>query len=118
METRMDQRMNQEHQGQGEKHLLPIGSVVKFKDWDQTLMIYGRMQNDSKTLKRWDYVACFYPHGNLTKDSNIFFNHKDISEVVFTGYINDEEIAFRDALLEGIEKADQAAAAAAAGQDK
>ncbi|EGG35014.1 MULTISPECIES: DUF4176 domain-containing protein [Paenibacillus] len=100
-----------EQHEQTEQKLLPIGSVVKFKDWDQTLMIYGRMQNDSKTLKRWDYVACFYPHGNLTADSNIFFNHKDISEIVFTGYVNEEEIAFRDALLEGIAKADQMAAA-------
>lgn len=91
-----------------QEELLPIGSVVKFKDWDQALMIYGRMQNDSKTLKRWDYVACFYPHGNLTKDSNIFFNHKDISEVLFKGYVNDEEISFRDALVEGMAKAEQA----------
>lgn len=109
----MEEKHTQEGRERRETRLLPIGSVVKFKDWDQTLMIYGRMQNDSKTLKRWDYVACFYPHGNLTKDSNIFFNHKDISEVVFTGYVNEEEIAFREALLEGIEKADQAAAAEA-----
>lgn len=93
-----------------EQKLLPIGTVVKFKDWNQTLMIYGRMQNDSKTLKRWDYVACFYPHGNLTADSNIFFNHQDISEIVFMGYVNEDEIAFRDALMEGITKADQMAA--------
>lgn len=91
-----------------QEELLPIGSVVKFKDWNQTLMIYGRMQNDSKTLKRWDYVACFYPHGNLDKESNIFFNHKDISEVVFKGYVNEEEIAFRDALVEGIARVDKA----------
>lgn len=91
-----------------QEELLPIGSVVKFKDWNQTLMIYGRMQNDSKTRKRWDYVACFYPHGNLDKDSNIFFNHKDISEVVFKGYVNEEEIAFRDALVEGIARVDKA----------
>ncbi|QCT03025.1 hypothetical protein E6C60_2313 [Paenibacillus algicola] len=90
-----------------QEKLLPIGSVVKFKDWDQNLMIYGRMQNDSKSGKRWDYVACFYPHGNLTADSNVFFNHKDISEIVFQGYVNEEEQQFREALLEGIAKADQ-----------
>lgn len=90
-----------------EQNLLPIGSVVKFKDWDQTLMIYGRMQTDSETLKRWDYVACFYPHGNIAPDSNIFFNHKDISEVVFRGYENEDELAFRRALAEGIARADQ-----------
>ncbi|WP_256720503.1 MULTISPECIES: DUF4176 domain-containing protein [Paenibacillus] len=48
---------------------------------------------------------------NLTADSNIFFNHKDISEIVFMGYVNEDEIAFRDALMEGIAKADQMAAA-------
>ncbi|GAE05003.1 DUF4176 domain-containing protein [Paenibacillus sp. JCM 10914] len=83
-----------EQPAQQEQQLLPIGSVVKFKDWDQTLMIYGRMQNDSNTRKRWDYVACFYPHGNLTKDSNIFFNHNDISDIVFMGYVNEEEVTF------------------------
>ena len=40
-----------------------------------------------------------------------FFNHKDISEIVFMGYVNEEEIAFRDALIEGIAKADQMATA-------
>ncbi|MGG3306131.1 DUF4176 domain-containing protein [Paenibacillus sp. 2KB_20] len=47
----------------------------------------------------------------MTADSNIFFNHKDISEIVFMGYVNEDEIAFRDALMEGIAKADQMAAA-------
>lgn len=102
----MDQQ-NQQHS----EELLPIGTVIKFKDWDQTLMIYGRMQHDSKTQKRWDYVACFYPHGNLNKDSNIFFNHKDISEVVFKGYENEEELTFRRSLVEAVAKADQMLAA-------
>ncbi|NMO97809.1 DUF4176 domain-containing protein [Paenibacillus lemnae] len=93
-----------------QEELLPIGSVVTFKDWNQTLMIYGRMQNDSKNGKRWDYVACFYPHGNINAESNVFFNHKDISKVVFKGYVNEEEHKFRELLLEGIAKADEAAA--------
>jgi len=29
--------------------LLQIGSVVRFKTWEQPLMIYGRKQEDSKT---------------------------------------------------------------------
>ncbi len=29
--------------------LLPIGSVVRFKSWEQLVMIYGRKQMDSKT---------------------------------------------------------------------
>ena len=34
-----------------ELELLPIGSVVKFKTWEQPLMIYGRKQEDSKLRK-------------------------------------------------------------------
>ena len=37
--------------------LLPIGSVVRFKSWEQLVMIYGRKQMDSKTKEEWDYVA-------------------------------------------------------------
>ncbi|MFH0071124.1 hypothetical protein [Peribacillus sp. NPDC056705] len=43
----------------------------------------------------------------MTKDSNIFFNHIDISDIVFMGYVNEDEITFRDALIEGIRKVDQ-----------
>ncbi len=34
-----------------ELELLPIGSVVIFKDWEHPLMIYGRKQMDSETKK-------------------------------------------------------------------
>ena len=52
--------------------LLPIGSVVKFKTWEQPLMIYGRKQEDSKTKETWDYVACYYPIGNVSTEYNMF----------------------------------------------
>ncbi|ENQ3113814.1 DUF4176 domain-containing protein [Bacillus tropicus] len=68
--------------------LLPIGSVVRFKTWEQPLMIYGRKKEDSKPKKTWDYVACYYPIGNISTEYNIFFTHEYISEVIFTGYIN------------------------------
>ena len=32
-----------------ELELLPIGSVVMFKDWEHPLMVYGRRQMDSET---------------------------------------------------------------------
>lgn len=34
-----------------ELELLPIGSVIIFKDWEHPLMIYGRRQMDSETKK-------------------------------------------------------------------
>ena len=52
--------------------LLPIGSVVRFKNWEQLVMIYGRKQMDSKTKEEWDYVACYYPIGNISTEYNLF----------------------------------------------
>ena len=52
--------------------LLPIGSVVRFKSWEQLVMIYGRKQMDSKTKEEWDYVACYYPIGNISTEYNLF----------------------------------------------
>ncbi len=34
-----------------ELELLPIGSVIMFKDWEHPLMVYGRKQMDSETKK-------------------------------------------------------------------
>ncbi|KAB2482794.1 DUF4176 domain-containing protein [Bacillus cereus] len=75
-----------------------MGSVVKFKTWEQPLMIYGRKQEDSKTKEIWDYVACYYPIGNVSTEYNMFFNHEYISEVIFTGYIIGDEIKLREDL--------------------
>ena len=55
-----------------EETLLPIGSVVRFKNWEQLVMIYGRKQMDSKTKEEWDYVACYYPIGNISTEYNLF----------------------------------------------
>ncbi|MBJ8060495.1 MULTISPECIES: DUF4176 domain-containing protein [Bacillus] len=75
-----------------------VGSVVRFKSWEQLVMIYGRKQMDSKTKEEWDYVACYYPIGNISTEYNLFFNHEHVSEIVFTGYINDEEIKLSEDL--------------------
>lgn len=61
-------------------------------------MIYGRKQEDSKTKEIWDYVACYYPIGNVSTEYNMFFNHEYISEVIFTGYIIGDEIKLREDL--------------------
>ena len=35
-------------------------------------MIYGRKQETSKTKETWDYVACYYPIGNVSTEYNMF----------------------------------------------
>ena len=73
---------------------LPIGSVVLLEDGEKTIMIYGRKQIHGETNTPFDYVACLYPEGNISEEYTYLFNHDQIREVVFTGYVNEEETEF------------------------
>lgn len=86
------------------KSLLPIGSIVIINGFEvdgakKKLMIYGRKQIQSGNDEIWDYVACFYPEGNISSNYNVFFNHEDIARVLFRGYEDEEEIVYRDNFL-------------------
>ncbi|TWJ63925.1 hypothetical protein CHCC5022_0055 [Bacillus paralicheniformis] len=41
-----------------------------------------------------------YPEGNITEDFNLFFNQNMIEEVLFKGFINDEEKIIQEKLNE------------------
>lgn len=47
---------------------LPIGSVVRLFGGTKKIMIYGRKQIQSGANKKWDYVGCLYPEGNLSEN--------------------------------------------------
>ncbi|HEY4552887.1 MAG TPA: DUF4176 domain-containing protein [Bacillaceae bacterium] len=78
--------------------LLPIGSVVLIEPIPQALMIYGRTQQQAGKEGIWDYVACPYPQGHLSDETNVFFNHSQIEEVVFKGLETEGEKALREKL--------------------
>ncbi|EMA6343382.1 DUF4176 domain-containing protein [Bacillus cytotoxicus] len=80
--------------------LLPIGSVVLVEGINQPLMIYGRKQQQANENKMWDYVSCPYPHGNLSKEYNVFFNHNQIARLFFKGFETVEELELRNKLSE------------------
>ncbi|MDQ0243752.1 hypothetical protein J2S09_001297 [Bacillus fengqiuensis] len=80
--------------------LFPIGTIVTTDKFERNLMIYGRKQLHVDSGQVWDYVACLYPFGFIGEDYNIFFNHEDISKVVFKGFENDEEVEFRGKIIE------------------
>lgn len=82
------------------KEYLPIGSIVLLKDGEKSLMIYGRKQIHAATGIEYDYVACLYPEGNLTEEYTYLFNHDQIQEVVFKGYVNEDEAEFLKVLNE------------------
>ncbi|WP_241665124.1 DUF4176 domain-containing protein [Peribacillus simplex] len=75
--------------------LLPIGTVVKLEKVEKAVMIYGYNQIQVSTGKKYDYIAVPYPEGNLSEEYNVFFNREVIENVLYSGYITEEEKKFR-----------------------
>src|SRR5699024_237850 len=82
------------------KDLLPIGTVVMVGFVDQAVMIYGRKQQQADKDKIWDYVACSYPQGHLSDETNIFFNNEQIKQIIFKGFESEGEITLRQEILD------------------
>lgn len=75
--------------------LLPNGSIVRLREGTKKLVIYGRKQIMMTDPPRsFDYIGCLYPEGYINPDYTYAFNHKDIEEVIFTGYVDEEEQCF------------------------
>lgn len=67
--------------------ILPIGSVVKIKDVNIPVMIFGILQKSgSRPDEIVDYVGVPYPMGNVNVLAQIGFMMTDITEVLFEGY--------------------------------
>lgn len=79
--------------------LLPIGTVVNLGVVAQSVMIYGRKQQQAGAAGVWDYVACPYPQGHLSDESNVFFNHENITKVIFKGFESEGELILRDKIF-------------------
>ena len=66
------------------KDLLPIGSVVTLKEGTKKLMIMGRLQQNMKTKKIYDYAGCLWPEGYMDKEHCLFYiGLQDIEEFNF-----------------------------------
>lgn len=75
--------------------ILPIGSVVLLRNGKKKLMIIGIKQADAENPSVvFDYSGVMYPEGYLGEKSFFLFNHKDISDVIYTGYTNIEREEF------------------------
>lgn len=84
---------------------LPIGSIVKIKDCDKTIMIMGYYSLEfEQNLKIYDYIGCTYPEGMLVKNNTILFDHKEIVEVIYNGYVNNEYEILNNKLLNKVEE--------------
>lgn len=89
---------------------LPIGSVVLLKGGEKKLMITGflaiNLEEDSKV---YDYCGCSYPEGALSADSTFLFNHEDIEEIFYVGFINEEEVDFKADIATTLKEVDKLA---------
>lgn len=66
---------------------VPLGSIVLLKGGSQKLLVISRalnVKNGEKTFF-FDYGGVPYPDG-LISDKMAYFNHENISKVVFEGY--------------------------------
>ncbi len=80
--------------------ILPIGSVVKIRDVDTPVMIFGFLQETStKPGIVVDYVGVPYPAGNINLVYHLGFQMTDITDVLFEGY-RTEAFKPMEALLE------------------
>ena len=73
------------------KRYLPIGSVVKLKNNNKSIMITGYYSVEYvNDLEIYDYSGCAYPEGVMIKSSYCSFNQSDIKDVLFEGYKTEE----------------------------
>ena len=73
---------------------LPLGSIV---------VVSGGIKKFVIVAQFFDYAACPYPEG-MNGDRLMYFQHTDISRVVFEGYVDDDEIMMCDNIVNAMEK--------------
>lgn len=83
---------------------LPIGTVVLLKDATKKLMITGFCIQSEDNSKLYDYSGCMYPEGVLSSDQNCVFNHDQIKQIYYIGYVDEEEKKFKQQLNELLKK--------------
>ena len=70
---------------------LPIGSVVLLKNAKKRVMVTGfAVRGKEMEDKMFDYIGCLYPEGVITTDKNLLFNHEQIDQIFYLGYVDDE----------------------------
>lgn len=78
--------------------LMPLGSIVKLRGNAKKAMIVARavgIKQGEETVY-FEYAACGYPEG-VTSDRLMFFDTREIAEVVWNGYTDeDNDIVMKD----------------------
>lgn len=71
---------------------LPIGSIVKLYNGRTYLMVLNRfpLYNENGQIGYFEYSGTTYPLGKL-EEQVYYFNHDNIDEVIFEGFVNEDE---------------------------
>ena len=73
-------------------NFLPLGSIVVVSGGIKKYVIVARALKVKINGKEqfFDYAACAYPEG-MVGDRLMYFQHSDVSKVVFEGFSDDDE---------------------------
>lgn len=75
--------------------LLPIGSVVRLRGDEGSLMVVGYFSvQQSRPDYVWDYVGVPFPQGCLDTTQTYAFDKEQIEEIQFIGYEDEEQNQF------------------------
>lgn len=78
------------------KRLLPLGSVIRLEDsMDEKVLIIGRLiRSDENSEDVWDYLGVKVPEGVDGSQELLYFNQKDIKQIVFIGLQDEDELSY------------------------
>lgn len=93
------------------KKYLPVGSVVLLNNGKKPVVIMGyKMISGNQMIYKnkemvesseiYDYCGVVYPEGLINSDVFCMFNHENISNILFEGYVTDESNKWSDYLKE------------------
>lgn len=87
-------------------NIFPIDTVVQVGLSSDLLMITTRFPITAQDGVKgyYDYAACLYPTGVDPNTAPFLFNHEDIREVFFIGYINPLEEKLKEHYSENFDK--------------
>ncbi len=82
-----------------EKKYLPIGTIVRLKGGSKRICISGFCALTKEQGKKvFDYSGVIYPEGFVRADKTLVFDHIQIEEIYYMGFIDDEEKEFKSKL--------------------
>ena len=87
-----------------EEEWLPQGSVVLIDGFDVPVVITGRLQKNAEDDQVFDYTGTLFPTGLQQSNEAVMFNSDKVSELLFLGYRNEDELKWSKELTKAKEE--------------